>query len=154
MKKFLLMALATISAVSFTACSDDDDEPVKTPAEAVAGTYTGSISGNSVVTNDGETLVITANADGTISLTQPGFYTPNYNDGKWYFTGAAVNKITVEKTEEGYTFYSKYVSSNGGMGVNGEVWGTVKGKEITFDYTYYHAGLLDDPLIHFVGKKD
>ena len=152
-RQLVLLAVAAIVSIGFTSCSDDDKETSQSPSSAIAGTYTGTVSGESILAGNNETLVISENEDGTVKIVQPGFYTNEYGNGNYHFSGAVVNDVQVEKSEDGYTFYKKYVSSNGGMGVNGEIWGTVKGNQITFDYTYYHAGLLPDPLIHFIGTK-
>lgn len=150
-KQLLLIAVAAISSISFIACSSDDDETPptpKTPAEALAGTWKGTVTGDDAKTDNNAVLIITANANGTIELIQPSFTLKNSNSPT---TGAVVHKVEIEETENGYKFYHKYISNAGGASVVGEVWGTVQGNEITFDYIWNHTGT--DYLLHFKGKK-
>jgi len=149
-----VILLSSLIAVS---CSKDKDDAVdnySTPAEAVAGTYIGTVSGGSVTTQDA-TIVITANSDGTIRIKQPNFTSPEWGDDKIVLEGALVHNIPVSKGTSGYTFnLDEYSSVSGGaFGVTGYIKGSVTNKDVELSFTFNHANLLKDPLVKFTGKK-
>lgn len=154
-KYLSLIALTVFASFTSVACSSDDEEEqtFATPAEAVAGTYVGTVSGNAVETLDNSTLIIKANADGTVTITQPTIQSKGNYNGVNKYAGATVINIPVKEVDGSYTLEGNYQGSNGAMSVRGEVKGELKGKTLSFDYTYDHLGLLEDPLIHFVGTK-
>lgn len=155
LKYFSVLFLTAVSSLVLSACSSDDaeEQTYATPAEAVAGTYIGTVSGNAVETLDNSSLIIKANADGTVTITQPTIQSKGNYNGVNKYAGATVINIPVKKVEGSYVLEGSYQGSNGAMSVRGEVKGELKGKQLSFDYTYDHLGLLEDPLIHFVGLK-
>ncbi len=93
-KTYLLMLLVALCA---TSCSDDDDDVVN-PSTLVAGTYAGYTSAafiyssTPIVTN-GESVTMTANNDGTLSV--------SYTSGTWGAT--TISDATVTASASGYT---------------------------------------------------
>ena len=127
-KFFSLAALTVLASFTSVACSSDDEEEqtFATPAEAVAGTYIGTVSGNAVETLDNSTLIIKANADGTVTITQPTIQSKGNYNGVNKYAGATVINIPVKEVDGSYTLEGNYQGSNGAMSVRGEVKGELK----------------------------
>lgn len=94
--KYFFMAAAL--AVGFQSCSSDDDDEEIPASQLVAGTYAGFSSASfqystTPMYTNGETVVLTENADGTVGVT--------FTSGTWGTT--TISNATVAKSATGYT---------------------------------------------------
>ena len=169
--KHLILFATAIAALTITACSsDDDDSSQATTIDNVDGKYVGTATGTmilidsngnelpfDIVPNGDETATITVNNDGTISVLEPTFYSASpvtYSaDEKYAYPGAIVKGIRPVQDGDALIFQlDGYSSMNGYYTVAGDIAGKFKGKNLTLDYTFLHAGGMIG-TIHFEGIK-
>ena len=167
-KTFIAVLLGT---ALFTSCgSDDNDSPVAPTIDNIAGEYIGKATGTlilinssgtelpfDIVPNGDETATITVASDGTISVLEPTFYSASpvtfSAEEKYAYPGAIVKGIKPVQVDDALTFELEgYSSMNGYYTVAGDINGQFKGKDLTLDYTFLHAGGMIG-TVHFVGTR-
>jgi hypothetical protein len=108
-KKFMALSLGLMFVAA--GCSKDDNKTGETsPAEAIAGTYVGTLSMNGAVIVPSASIVITAKGDDKIALTFNATlpaalfqqFVPNLTDD--VPIQASCEETSVTKTDDGYTF--------------------------------------------------
>lgn len=168
--RLFIVALATTLFAAFTSCSKDD-APVSLPSiPELKGDYQGDVSGVMVlisangdsvshpITPQGnETAVVSVNADNTISIKEPTFYSTspvtNKPEDLYAYAGATVRNITLNQESSSYAFnVDDYSGMNGSFAVTGAIRGKFEGKKLILDYTFLHAGGMVG-TVHFEGSR-
>lgn len=87
--------------LSFTACSDDDDD--NSNAKQIAGTYSGNLNITGLTSEPvSSSIVLSKVSDNTVKMSIASLDIPNIGD----VTGIAVNSVSVTKSESNYALTS------------------------------------------------
>lgn len=146
--KYLFMVAAV--AIGFQSCSsDDDDEKTveKTPAELVAGTYSGYSTGVSTyfsgMVGTDESVTLTPNTDGTVNVA--------YTSSTWGNT--TLSNITVAKSGTDYALSGSGKYSMGHAGSSKEydctVSGTISADKATYSIAFSLPSVMGGLTITF-----
>jgi hypothetical protein len=129
---YLLMLVFTLG-LSFTACSDDDDD--NSDAKQIAGTYSGELNITGLTSEPiSNNIVLSKVSDNTVKMSIASLDIPNIGT----ITGIAVNSVSITKSGSTYTL----TSGTEDIKVNAALLGGEKTAKVKVDGTVTSSGVM------------